>query len=874
MRAAPGSHGWLCLIATFSVFLSAVEVRAAEGATFKTKPAASKQGDGYVVSFAVSGPTDAAVDVLDAKGKVVRHLGSGVLGAKNPPPPPFKPGLKQEILWDCRDDRGKPVTDGGLTIRVRLGMKASFDRFIGWKGNPPFDICSVNGLAVGPDRKLYVIVIDTLAPAAGRSENRIFAITPDGKYAGSIYPYPAGVDAKKMRGVDFLAVSKGRVTPRVYDRACPSYLPGMRAINRQTMACTADGRLVFASGWAVELYGFGPRQLLVMNTDGTIPRERANGPTIEKGCWAGYLHVALSPDGKSAYVCGIGGNSRHSGKPRNVVYRVGLGVDDKRAVIFGKPKASLSGKDGLSDPRGIAVDGKGRVYVSDFNNNRIAVLAADGKYLGEIAVKGPTVLSVHPKSGAVYVLSLPGGKRYKLVKIGGFKNPKVLSELELTKYGGVTSVKNQQYHPVMTLDRYADKPVLYLGSPGSYARFRLLRVEDGGDSMVASVFGEPFKKQAGIGFPYPQGSDADNNFYFRYLRRTVSHGRVVGSRVVNATTGEVRPAKLTKIGGVCKNGFFYGGKYMGKEIARKTLAGQKAPFSATGEWSEVFSNWRFYDRRSSFCTRYSGDVWVMTGDTDKSKKPFRAGISVLGSDGKVKRKDVVTGLQAPTSVRVDSRGNMYVADGLKEDGKLYPPEIDAFAKKLRAQGTTKRGGHSESVEDAYGEGYGAVYKFGPEGGKIRRVAKGEGAKPGEVLLSAYQGYGAKVTYAASGLKGIYPRISQMSPPRYDYNFSACWCVHAIFDVDGYDRLIVPDAMQFRVRMLDANFNEILSFGGYDQATDKGGKANAPGPEIPFEYPMFANAAGDYVYVTDSASCARRIVRVKLTYRAEETCPMP
>jgi DNA-binding beta-propeller fold protein YncE len=838
---------------------------------FSKKPTAIKTDGKLRISFAVSSPTDVAVDLVNARGKVVRHLGGAALGAKNPPPPPFKPGLEQSVEWDLRDDAGKPARGGPFKVRVRLGLKADFDRFIGWKGTPPFNLCGVNGLAVAPDRKLYVITIDTMAPGAGRSENRIFALTPDGKYAGTIYPYPAGIDPRKMRGVDFFDVAKGRVTPRVYDRSCPSYLPGMRAINRQTMACTSDGRLVFANGWAVELYGFGPRGLQVLNTDGTVPRERVNGPTIEEGCWAGYLHVALSPDDKNAYVCGIAGNNRHSTKPRNVLYRVGLGVDDKRQVIFGKANTALSGKEGLNDPRGVGVDSKGRVYVSDFNNNRIAVLDPDGKYLGEIPVKGPSVLAVHPKSGTVYVISMPGGKSYKLLKIAGFKNHKILAELDLSKYGGVTSTKGKHYHPVMTLDRYAAKPILYLGSPGVYARFRLLRVEDRGGSLAESTFGQPFENRKGVGLPYPQGTDADGNFYFRYLSRTVSHGRVLGSRVVDAVSGEIRPARLSATGVVGKNGFFYCGKYLGKEISRKTLAGEKAPFSGTGALSEAFSNWRFYDRRSSFCTRYSGDVWAMTGDTDKSKKPFRAGVTVLGPDGKIKRKDVVTGLQAPTSVRVDSRGNIYVADGLKLQGQSYPPEIDTFAKKLRAGGSTKRGGHSEAAEDAYGEGYGAIFKFGPEGGQIRRLAKTGAAKAGERLLNAYQGYGAKLTYAAAGLKGIYPRISQMSPPRYDYSFSACWCVHAIFDLDAYDRLIVPDAMQFKVRVLDASFNEILSFGGYDQATDKGGKANLPGPEIPFEYPMFAHAGGDYLYITDSASCARRIVRVKLSYTVEESC---
>ena len=91
-----------------------------------------------MVSFSVAGPTDAAVDVLDAGGKVVRHLGAAALGGKNDPPPPFKPGLTQSIEWDLRDDAGKPATGGPFRARVRLGLSATFDRFIGWEGTPPF----------------------------------------------------------------------------------------------------------------------------------------------------------------------------------------------------------------------------------------------------------------------------------------------------------------------------------------------------------------------------------------------------------------------------------------------------------------------------------------------------------------------------------------------------------------------------------------------------------------------------------------------------------------------------------------------------------------------------------------------------------------
>ncbi|GAG33369.1 unnamed protein product, partial [marine sediment metagenome] len=239
-----------------------------------------------------------------ANGRIVRHLGGAALGAKNPPPP-FRPGLSQSIEWDGTDDIGKPVADARCTVRVRLGLTAEFDRFIGWKSAPPLNYGLINGLAVTPDRKVYVLSISRDAPRSGRSENRLWVMSKEGKYLKTLYPFPASKDPQKLPGVDFLSSEKGRLEPRIYDRVCISSLPQMRAANRQTMAVTADGRLVFTNGWGTELYAFGPRSLMVMQTDGSIPRERLDGPTFGKGIKAGYSHLALSPDQKSVYVAGI-----------------------------------------------------------------------------------------------------------------------------------------------------------------------------------------------------------------------------------------------------------------------------------------------------------------------------------------------------------------------------------------------------------------------------------------------------------------------------------------------------------------------------------------------------------------------------------------
>ena len=60
---------------------------------FSTPPTAKKAGDKTVITFAVGGRTDVEVAILDAKGKVVRHLAAGVLGAEKDPPKPLRKGL-------------------------------------------------------------------------------------------------------------------------------------------------------------------------------------------------------------------------------------------------------------------------------------------------------------------------------------------------------------------------------------------------------------------------------------------------------------------------------------------------------------------------------------------------------------------------------------------------------------------------------------------------------------------------------------------------------------------------------------------------------------------------------------------------------------
>ncbi|MHC4914879.1 MAG: hypothetical protein ACYTGB_05250 [Planctomycetota bacterium] len=93
-------------------------------ASFASKPSAAAEGEGVRIRFAVAAPCDVDVTVLDAKGAEVCHLAAGLLGAKEAAAPLAPGKLAQSLLWDRKDDWGRPVAGGNFSVRVRLGMKA------------------------------------------------------------------------------------------------------------------------------------------------------------------------------------------------------------------------------------------------------------------------------------------------------------------------------------------------------------------------------------------------------------------------------------------------------------------------------------------------------------------------------------------------------------------------------------------------------------------------------------------------------------------------------------------------------------------------------------------------------------------------------
>jgi hypothetical protein len=97
------------------------------------------------------------------------------------------------------------------------------------------------------------------------------------------------------------------------------------------------------------------------------------------------------------------------------------------------------------------------------------------------------------------------------------------------------------------------------------------------------------------------------------------------------------------------------------------------------------------------------------------------------------------------------------------------------------------------------------------------------------------------------------------------NNDHCHCAGTDFDIDDYARIFAPDTGRFRVGVLDANGNEIVSFGGY-------GNQDNVGPEIAFGWIVGVAVTDRYTYVDDMFN--KRVVRVRLDYAATETCPVP
>jgi hypothetical protein len=227
-------------------------------------------------------------------------------------------------------------------------------------------------------------------------------------------------------------------------------------------------------------------------------------------------------------------------------------------------------------------------------------------------------------------------------------------------------------------------------------------------------------------------------------------------------------------------------------------------------------------------------------------------ISRLGTDGTVKKWEYVNDkLTSGSGVKVDRHGNIYAGLAIRPLDEAYYPSI--FTGRLPVD----RRIAGPQPWFFYRVMYGSIVKFGPDGGDI--IAD----RNGPYLASRTYHFGRCRT---EGAKWVHMGYSPMH--NRDIEASRCNCETARFDLDGFDRLFIPDAMQFSVEVIDSNANRIMRFGGYGNMDARGPGSPCPKPEISFAWPLVVWATDSACYVGDTVNS--RVLKAKLFYAAEES----
>ncbi|HOX08646.1 MAG TPA: hypothetical protein PK280_19785 [Planctomycetota bacterium] len=664
---------------------------------FTKKPSVAKAGDpstgsgqGKVkIDFTVDRETDVAVYVDDAQGRVVRHLAAGALG-KNPPEP-LKPGLAQSLEWDGKDDDGKPAAGGPFKVRVGLGLRASWGGLAftdPGKFGPNMLEGLVTGIAAGPDGRAYVG--QPHHQFIWGSVEKTLVFLRDGAYEKTIVPFSPNLPMERLKPSGAFVNSFGTLNPRhgpYRNSSRETWFYPVRKVMFQTPAVAPGGR-IYMAGLDEKNAGL----LTVIDTDGGIPEESYAGaaPGVS---WLESPFLAASSDGKSVYAVRA---QRAGAKGAHAVLRIRVPERTPAEVFFGETDKAGNDEMHLSDPRAVALDGKGNLLVADSGNNRVVVVKeADGSFVGSFPVDGPIWVGAHLKTGAVYVLA----KGLKLIKFSGWKDAKELASQELNH------TKDPLYNrtePVLALDATAEPAVVWMGANGKGGG--LVRWIDEGGKFAPPA-------QAGCYGPvFPVRAAADPT-HRMVVTRVNRWGSPSEWRVLDDETGQVRVAIKDHSGSnlfamhywprLDRDGNLYGVHHCGN-VRRYGPDGKPKPFPATANnpWlkgdlpagatgTTAWERDYWIDRKGDIYVRRTGAVYHAT-----------MSLEVYDQQGNYKRTalwSVTDGMYGP---RVDSKGNLVILDVAKPKDAPYPKEFT---------------GVDPAIYDWF---YGSVIKFGPQGGAI------------------------------------------------------------------------------------------------------------------------------------------------------------
>lgn len=832
----------------------------AQDLRFSAAPSSSRQGDKTTIRFAVSQATDVEVAVLDAKGKVVRHLVAGALGGKSPPPAPLQAGLQQSLEWDGKNDLGKPAEGGPFQVRVRAGSNVKLGRFI---GEDPYTFGRVNSIATDEDGKLYV---QGYEGGLNQNMDTLRAFQADGSYVRTLVPFPANLKPEQVAAVATWNEARKSFAPRNTRSQMPEFYPwggGAHIVS----ASAKNGVVLTHDTNVYRLDADGG------NLRGPLPMW-SKAAKLENPKW-NVPQLAVSPDGRYIYYSNVAGTKyqpkggfadTNPAWPQGRIYRQDTqkGGDPEKFYDLVLPDWEKE-KYWLPDAwnkrtaaYGITVDAKGHVYVCDLVNQEVVEIDPQGKKVSGTKAPWPERIHVEAKSGDYYVicrLTQPkdGAAEKKLLKIAG-RGPqaKVVAELPLKQRG---------QGDASALGRIDGQPVLWIGGGGP-----LLCVKDKGNAFetVATAFKPREAVQQDwnrIAIDYERDeiytSDGGNLLY-RYDGQTGAGGALLRDGkpfhgvdlavgydgYLYCRTGTGYSGPLERFNRELKPVVFPSGSHiLSPYIYSRYGVGNCEKGLGVGPNGETYINF-MYGWNKYFIAGFGADGKPIAGDYLKGKIPQKS----EGNQEQAKGLDSAVIGPIPAScggIRVDLAGNIYVGMRVRPKEAL-PAEL--------------------AKDPAYNTWTGSIVKFGPKGGTVLGAVKEDDAPATDKGLPTEQGM------SVAGALTIYPGIAPFSGGGFGGSGSSCVCRVPRFDLDRYGRLVFTNVVTNNVTVIDNANNHLFTFGGYgnfdSQYAGQDGKPRVAVPAIPLAWPTGAGFAKDHIYVNDTYN--RRAVRVDWTWTLSQT----
>ncbi|MEX0701202.1 MAG: hypothetical protein WD069_03825 [Planctomycetales bacterium] len=456
---------------------------------FARPPAVTRHGDDFTISFESKGLCDVTVVIEDARGEIVRHLASGVLG-DNAPPPFAKDSRAQSIVWDSKDDAGRYVdTADQCRVRVSLGLKPQYEKSHFW--SPHKRISNIAPIVSAAPEGVYVF--------EGQGVDHLRLFDHEGEYVRTIHPFPADKIDEVIGLQRHIFPQDGQSLPLKigYTQATllssgssgapPDTEGHMGGYGASAMA-VHDGKIALAfhslnrlasDGSSGGLPIQGPKTSFeVENRRFARSTPRVVGPTS----------ICFSPDGKWLYLTGFIWKSDFwvtDGDCFHCVMRMEYAKQDEPQLFLGEFKSGDEGH-GSDDkrfcvPTSVACDNAGRVYVSDYVNARIQVFSPDGEYLKTVPTPHPVKVMLDEKTQEIWSFSAGAiGPTRKMLtdrkidlrempatvtKLGTFDqpakpDPKPLPVGYSDGSGGWSETGGQTYQ--IALDGHAAEPTLWV----------------------------------------------------------------------------------------------------------------------------------------------------------------------------------------------------------------------------------------------------------------------------------------------------------------------------------------------------------------------------------------------------------------------------